>query len=99
MTVKILSQVKKWNPQIKLIGFKAVYNETEKNLIEKGKEKLKENNADYIVVNDVGEKGIGFGADDNEVYIISQKGLVTHVKKSPKTEVARNIIEHCLTGK
>lgn len=98
-TVKILSQVKKWNPRIKLIGFKAVYKATEKDLVEKGKNKLRESHADYIVVNDVGKKGIGFSADDNEVYILSQKGIPKHIKKSSKTEIARTIIEYCLTRK
>lgn len=94
-TVKILSQVKKWNPQIKLIGFKAVYKETEKNLVEKGVEKLTESHADYIIVNDVGKEGVGFNSDENEVYIIGRKGLVQKIKKAQKADIAKKIIEIC----
>lgn len=92
-TPKILSHIKKWNPKIKLIGFKAVYKETEKNLIKKGQEKLTESHADYIVVNDVGKKGIGFNSDENEVYIIGRKGLVQKIKKAQKADIARKILE------
>ena len=93
-TVKILSQIKKWNPKVKLVGFKAVYKESEKDLIRIGREKLKQSNSDYIIVNDIGREGIGFSVDDNEVYIISPSGLLAKVEKSPKKEIAQNIIDH-----
>ena len=93
-TVKILSQIKIWNPKIKLIGFKAVYKETEKKLIKLGVEKLKESNSDYIIVNDVGRKGIGFAVDTNEVYIISPKGLLVKIGKASKIEVAKKILDY-----
>jgi len=90
---KILHQIKTWNPRIKLIGFKAVYKEKEKDLIKIGLDKLKESNSDFIIVNDVGREGIGFSVDDNEVYIISSKGLVVKIDKAPKIEVARKILD------
>lgn len=93
-TIKILNQIKIWNPKIKLIGFKAVYKETEKNLVRLGLEKLKESNSDYIIVNDVGRKGIGFAVDTNEVYIVSPKGLLAKIAKAPKTEVAKKILDY-----
>jgi phosphopantothenoylcysteine decarboxylase/phosphopantothenate--cysteine ligase len=91
-TVKILSQIKKWNPRIKLVGFKAVYKETEKNLLKKGMEKLAQSTADYIIVNDVGRKGVGFGVDDNEVSILSPKGCVKKIEKASKKIIAEHII-------
>lgn len=90
---KICNYIKKWNPRIKLIGFKAVYKEKEKNLIEKGIKKLRESNADYIIVNDIGRKGVGFGSDDNEVYIILPRGLLAKIEKALKKEIAKKIIE------
>lgn len=91
---KILHVLKSWNPKIKVIGFKAVYNEKEKDLIKIGLVKLKASHSDYIMVNDVSKEGIGFAVDDNEVYIISPKGLVVKIEKAPKTIVARKILDH-----
>ncbi|OGG00057.1 hypothetical protein A2Y99_02940 [Candidatus Gottesmanbacteria bacterium RBG_13_37_7] len=91
--VKILTQIKKWNPEIKLIGFKAVFKLSREESIEKGMEKLKESRADYIIVNDVGRKGVGFEVDTNEVYIISAKGLMQKIEKTTKNDVARQILE------
>lgn len=93
-TTKILSQLKRWNPKIKVIGFKAVYKLTEKELIAAGLKKLKESQSDYIIVNDVGREGIGFAASDNEVFIISPKGLIKKLSRAPKIDIARQILEH-----
>jgi len=90
---KIIHQIKTWNPKIKLIGFKAVYKEKEENLIKIGIKKLKESNSDFVIVNDVGREGVGFGVDTNEVYIISQKGFLAKISKNTKTEVAKKIID------
>jgi phosphopantothenoylcysteine decarboxylase / phosphopantothenate---cysteine ligase len=92
-TIKILNQIKKWNAKIMLIGFKAVFNEAQKNLIDKGIQKLNESKADFIIVNDVGKEGIGFGVDDNEVYIISPRGLVKKIEKTTKKEIAQKILD------
>jgi len=90
---KICNYIKKWNPYVKLIGFKAVYKEKENDLVAKGFKKLKESSADYVMVNDVGEEDIGFSSDNNEVYVVSAKGLLMKIKKAPKKEVARQILE------
>ena len=90
---KIINSVKIWNPEITLVGFKAVYKLTESELLKTGRSKLKESNADFIIVNDVGKKGIGFGADDNEVYIVSKERPVVKIAKSSKQIIARKIID------
>lgn len=92
-TVKILDQIKQWNPKMRVIAFKAEYNQTEKNLIQKGREKLNQNSADVIIVNDIGKKGIGFDSEENEVYIISRSHKVVKIPKSSKTNIAKKIIE------
>lgn len=92
-TAKILDQIKQWNPKMRVIAFKAEYNESEKDLIQKGRKKLDQNNADVIIVNDVGKKGIGFESEENEVYIISHSHKVIKIPKSPKIDIARKIIE------
>lgn len=91
---KILHQIKFWNPEIKLVGFKAVYKLPEKELIKIGIDKLKESNSDYIIVNDVGREGVGFAVDTNEVYIISPKGLLAKIPKAPKKEIAGKILDY-----
>lgn len=90
---KILDQIKSWNPKILLIGFKAVYKLSDNDLVSAGMKKLRESSSDYIVVNDVGRAGIGFGTRDNEVYIINPRGLLNKITKAPKSEVARKILE------
>lgn len=94
-TVKILSQIKKWNPKIKLIGFKAVCNESKEEMLEMGRRKLDESSADYIVVNDIGVDGIGFGSDDNEVYVVSKNGDSIHVGRMSKKNIAREVLHIC----
>lgn len=95
-TTKILYEIKKWNRNMKVVGFKAVYKETEKDIVEIGKDKLQQSGADTIIVNDIGKDGIGFGSDENEVYIISHDRQILKIKRSPKIEIARKIIEFLL---
>jgi len=46
-----------------------------------------------IVVNDVGKKGVGFGTETNEVFIVDKKKNAIHVPLAPKREVARKILD------
>jgi len=90
---KIITQIKKWYPKIKLIVFKAVWSSLEKTLIKKGKEKLKESNADAVVVNDVSKSDRGFQADTNEVFIVTSKGSKKKIPLARKQVVASSIID------
>jgi phosphopantothenoylcysteine decarboxylase/phosphopantothenate--cysteine ligase len=76
-----------------LIGFKAVYKLSEQQLIEIGKEKLEDSHSDFMVINDVGKKGIGFGTDDNEVYVLSKQGFIGKICKSTKKVIAQKLLE------
>lgn len=91
-TQKIISMIKKWNPKIKLIGFKAVPNTSEKDFIDAGKNKLQECNADAIIVNDISRSDRGFGADTNEVIVIFGKGSVVKISLRSKGEIANELI-------
>ena len=64
----------------KVIGFAAETN----NLIEYAKEKIVKKNLDFIVANDISKKDIGFGSDDNEVYIIDKHDNIKKIDKSNK---------------
>lgn len=84
-----LGQIKKKN-QI-LVGFAA---ET-KNILGYAREKLIKKKCDWIVANNVARKDIGFGADDNEVYLISQHGYLP-IHKCSKDSLAKKILQQIL---
>ena len=73
----------------KVIGFAAETN----NLIEYAKEKIIKKNLDYIVANDISKKDIGFGSDDNEVYIIDKHDNIKKIDKSSKNNIAKAIVD------
>lgn len=69
-----------------MVGFAA---ETE-NVIEQAKAKRQRKNMDMIIANRVG-LGVGMGADDNEVTVISAK-QETPLSPAPKRKLARQLI-------
>ena len=91
-TKKIINEIKKWNPKIKLIGFKAVHGIDKDKIKTVVGKKFKDTDADYLIVNDISRNDVGFGTDDNEVYIFSKKGLVKKLRKTTKKEIAKEIL-------
>jgi phosphopantothenoylcysteine decarboxylase/phosphopantothenate--cysteine ligase len=84
-------------PNQALVGFAA---ETE-NLLENAKDKLVRKNLDFIVANDLAQKGCGFGCDTNQVKIIDRNGAVTDLPPMTKEQVASKIwdrVERLLAG-
>ena len=92
-TQKVIKTVKKISPNTLLVPFKAEHNLSDKKLVEKAVELMKEVDADLVAVNDVGRKGAGFGVDTNEVYIVDQNQTVTHVPLTTKREVAKRLLD------
>lgn len=92
--IKILGQIKKLNPKIRLIAFKAEYSSNEKKLIQAARKKLKESHADIVIANDISQKDRGFEVDQNEVYIVSSDGLIKHLALSSKREIAKNTVDY-----
>ncbi len=76
----------------KLIGFALETNDEEYNAIDK----MKRKNLDMIVLNSLQDKGAGFGTDTNKVTIFNSNGNKTHLPLKPKTEVAKDIIDHII---
>ena len=76
----------------KVIGFAAETN----NLIEYAKEKIVKKTLDYIVANDISKKDIGFGSDDNEVYVIDRHDNIKKIDKSNKNNIAKAIVDEIL---
>ena len=77
-----------------LIGFSM---ETE-NMVERTKEKLVKKNCDYIVANNLKEKGAGFGTDTNNVTLIS-KDYEKEFGILSKYDTAVKILKTCLKEK
>jgi len=75
-----------------LVGFAL---ETE-NEIENAKTKLKKKNLDLIVLNSLNDKGAGFKTDTNKVTLISRDNKVYPFEVKPKTEVAKDILQHII---
>ena len=58
--------------------------------------KLKEKNADFIVLNYANEDGAGFESDTNRVVIFSKKNKFIELKKNRKDRIAKKIIDFIL---
>jgi phosphopantothenoylcysteine decarboxylase/phosphopantothenate--cysteine ligase len=64
------------------------------NLLSNAREKLEKKNMDFIVANNLREKGAGFRTDTNIITIINRKGNVESFKKMTKTAAAGAILDH-----
>ena len=90
---KIIAEVKKIDPNVFLVGFKAEYNITQKELINRSFNRLKEMKMDLIVANDVSQENAGFGSDTNEVYIIDRGKNVLHINLTEKRDIATKLLD------
>lgn len=75
-----------------LVGFALETNDEEVN----AKKKLDKKNLDFIVLNSTRNEGTTFGYNDNQISIISRKEQIDFEKK-PKSEVAKDIVDHLET--
>jgi phosphopantothenoylcysteine decarboxylase/phosphopantothenate--cysteine ligase len=91
--VKILDEIKKLHPEIYLVAFKAEYESDEKKLITTALERLKQANANAIIVNDISQSDRGFEVDTNEVYIVFPDGKAKHFPLMSKRESAKAIVD------
>jgi phosphopantothenoylcysteine decarboxylase/phosphopantothenate--cysteine ligase len=90
---KIIAQVKKADPKVFLVGFKAEYNISPEELVDRSYKRLKEMKMNLIVANDVSKENRGFNVDTNEVYIIDPKRAVTHIPLTTKREIAVKLLD------
>ncbi len=73
-----------------LVGF-ALETENEK---ANALKKLREKNADLIVLNSLNDAGAGFGYDTNKISIFDRKGTEKNYPVQTKKEVAENIVDY-----
>ncbi len=88
-TEDILFNVSTKYTDILTIGFAA---ETD-NVLENAKKKFEKKQLDYLILNDVSRKDIGFSSDDNEVVLLEKGGSIQFKKKSKK-ELAVEILDY-----
>ena len=89
---KIIDQIKKYQKNVILVGFKAEVNLSKKDLISIAKKKLQDSNADIIIANDIGSNRYKKNPENNEVLIIDS-GKVRSSGWKRKQKIAKFIIK------
>jgi len=87
-TADILKSVRERYPDLFVVGFAATHGYP----VADAREKLASKGADLVVGNDISREGVGFGADENEVYVVGPEGE-RFVPRGSKEEVAREILD------
>ncbi len=87
---KIIDQIKKYQKNVILVGFKAEVNLSKKDLIYSAQKKLQESNADMIIANDIGSSRYKKNPENNEVLIIDS-GKVRSSGWRKKQKIAKFI--------
>jgi phosphopantothenoylcysteine decarboxylase/phosphopantothenate--cysteine ligase len=90
-TADILKAVRERYPDLFVVGFAATHGDP----VPDAREKLGSKGANLVVGNDISREGIGFGADENEVYVVGRGGE-RFVPRASKEDVARVILESLL---
>ena len=86
-TPKIISLVKKWNPDIRLIGFKLLVDVSNEELLETARASLIKNQAEIIVANDLTE----ISSKEHKAYLV---GKETVTQAQSKEEIAQLLYLH-----
>ena len=92
-TTKIIRQIKKINPDIFLVGFKAEFNISRDDIINCVKKQIDDAGTDLVIANDISRNGCHFGSDNNEVLIVDGNGNVLPVALASKKEIAKAIFD------
>ena len=87
-TADILASVTERYPDLFVVGFAATHGDP----LEDARDKLGRKGADLVVGNDISGEGVGFGADENEVYVVGRQEE-RFVPRASKQEVARVILD------
>ncbi len=97
-TQKIINQIKRYQKNVFLVGFKAETNLSKKELIISAKKKMNESSADMIVANDIGSIRYRKNPESNEVLIINSHKVISSkwMKKEKIAKFIRKEIERQL---
>jgi len=94
-TPKIIDQIKKFQKNVFLVGFKAEVGISRKELIRVAKKKMIESSADLIVANEIGSDRYKKNPDFNEILIIDSHQVIHSgwIKKEKIAKLIRKEIE------
>jgi phosphopantothenoylcysteine decarboxylase / phosphopantothenate---cysteine ligase len=87
-TADILEAVRERYPELFVVGFAATHGDP----VADAREKLARKGANLVVGNDISREGVGFGAAENEVYVVGRE-KERFVPRVSKEAVARVILE------
>jgi phosphopantothenoylcysteine decarboxylase/phosphopantothenate--cysteine ligase len=87
-TTDILEAVRERYPDLFVVGFAATHGDP----VADAREKLAKKGADLVVGNDISKEGVGFGAAENEVYVVGREEE-RFVPRASKAQVARVILD------
>ena len=87
-TPDVLRAVREQNPALFMVGFAATHGDPAPD----AREKLEKKGADMIVGNDISREGVGFGAQENEVYVVGGHGE-RFVPRATKDEIAGEVLD------
>ncbi|MDO5815057.1 MAG: phosphopantothenoylcysteine decarboxylase [Methanobrevibacter sp.] len=90
-TTKIIRQIKKINPEIFLVGFKAEFNISRDEIIGCARKQISQAGTDLVIANDISKDNCHFGSDNNEVLIVDDEVLT--VPLASKREIAKTIFD------
>lgn len=97
-TPKIIDQIKKYQKNVFLVGFKAETNLSKNELITLAKKKMNESAADMIIANDIGSIRYRKNPESNEVLVIDSHKVISSgwIKKEKIAKFIRKEIEQQL---
>jgi phosphopantothenoylcysteine decarboxylase/phosphopantothenate--cysteine ligase len=87
-TADILEAVRERYPDLFVVGFAATYGDP----VADAREKLARKGANLVVGNDISTEGVGFGAAENEIYVVGRE-KERFVPRASKEQVARVILD------
>ena len=88
-TPKVISQIKQWDKDIFLVGFKLLSNVTKITLLEVAKKLMRKNSCDAVVANDLKD----ITATQHKAHIITNAGIIEAQTKTDIAEKLSNLIE------
>jgi phosphopantothenoylcysteine decarboxylase / phosphopantothenate---cysteine ligase len=86
-TADILEAVRERYPNLFVVGFAATHGDP----VADAREKLAKKGANLVVGNDISREGVGFGAAENEVYVVGRE-KERFVPRASKEQIARVIL-------
>jgi phosphopantothenate-cysteine ligase len=85
---KLISNIRKWAPDIALVGFKLLVDSTEDELVDAARKSIKSNRCDFVVANDLRD----IKSDERCVYLVYSKS-VKFIKDDGEGKMEKEIIK------